>query len=643
MRRPLWLAAALILTLLLSLPTPAMNKAAANAYWTQGKQSFDGGNYAAAIATWTQPGVAANFQADVGYFMWLGVAYLNLNDFPNAAANAQRALDLKPTDANVLSNVHWVMARVALADRQFDKASAEAEASIAATPQDPLSHLLLGRIHAEAGRYDKAIAATTRSLELKASPDGFAVLGLANLHLGRAWAALQSFEKGLSLDPKNANARLGQILAQMALLDFPAAEASAKRAVADGVPDATTVEASILYYTGRYDEALARIDARLADAERGGVGLKLGLTPQNGIIIQEVIPGGGAQEAGLAANDWITEVDGVKVIKGVFNLQPLMTLEELAEKLRGAPGTKVTLKVWRPGKMTPFERTVTRKPLVQKASAIDYAMRAMIWRAKGEADKALGDAQKAAALDMTPFLTPYALGFALLDKGRADEALKAFDDPAMTPTLLAYAEAHRQVGKALCWVKKGDMGQATKLFFAAVDRLDPRAVPGWRDRGAFLELVKPQAQAHLEAAKKLEAEARYTECLVEYAEALRLTGDEGDVAALRLALFSAAAKITPPPELPEEARRHTVRGELMMKMNELDSARAEFSEAVRIAPHIPRVYYNAALVNAQMGRFAEAIGLMNVYLQAAPQAEDARSARDEIIKWELLAERQKGR
>ncbi len=70
------------------------------------------------------------------------------------------------------------------------------------------------------------------------------------------------------------------------------------------------------------------------------------------------------------------------------------------------------------------------------------------------------------------------------------------------------------------------------------------------------------------------------------------------------------------------------------------SARALPVWSMRLAPYIPKLYYNAALLNGQLKRHGEAIRLMKIYLEAAPGAPDARAARDEIIRWELQLERQ---
>lgn len=615
----------------------------ANIRWSVGKQAYDSGNYAGAIAAWTEPTVVKYASDEATYFMWLGAAYCQTGEFEKAGTTVKRGLDLQPKDPAVLSSLHKLLGRANLELKRFDLAVAEAESAIAALPQDAESFLLLSRAQSEAGRYDKAAGAAVRSYELKPSPDACSLAGVANLYLGRPELALQSFQRGLSLNPKDGSARQGAILAQMALLDFSAAEAAAREAAATGLKEGSTLQSAALYYMGRTDEAMAVLQASLAEKERGGIGVRVGLSPQNGIILQEVLPGTPAAEAGLQAGDWLTEVDGQKIIKGAFNLQPLLTLEQLTEKLRGAPGTSVTVKLWHPGKITPFERTLVRRSLAAgKEAALDFGIRALLWRAKGDSEKALADAQKAVSLDKSAYLTAFALGFALADKGQFDAALLAFDEPAVgKPTPLQFAEAHRQVGRALCFAKKGDLEKAADLFFSVADRLDPRCPPAWQDRAAFLALLKPIAQGHVEAAKKLEAEGQVAPSLTEYAQALRYLGDEKEISSLRTALFTTVAALPSPLEMPEEARRHTIRGEVLTKEGDLNGAQHEFAEALRLAPYLAAPYYNAAMLSGQLKRYAEAIRLMTLYLQAAPKAEDARAAKDQIIKWELLAERQK--
>lgn len=51
-----------------------------------------------------------------------------------------------------------------------------------------------------------------------------------------------------------------------------------------------------------------------------------------------------------------------------------------------------------------------------------------------------------------------------------------------------------------------------------------------------------------------------------------------------------------------------------------------------------RLYFNIALIEAKLEHYQNAIRYMNIYLEAA---SDARAAKNEIIKWEMLVEKAK--
>lgn len=72
----------------------------------------------------------------------------------------------------------------------------------------------------------------------------------------------------------------------------------------------------------------------------------------NNIVIVAPIKGSPAEKAGLKANDVILEVDG-KSIQG-------MTSNEAVSLIRGKKGTKVNLKISRPGTSEPIELNITR-------------------------------------------------------------------------------------------------------------------------------------------------------------------------------------------------------------------------------------------------------------------------------------------
>ena len=89
----------------------------------------------------------------------------------------------------------------------------------------------------------------------------------------------------------------------------------------------------------------------------GGLGLTV--TQENGVVKviapTEDTP---ADKAGIKSGDYITHIDG-KLIYGD-------TLDSSIEKMRGEPGTKITLTIVRPGMDKPLEKTLTREIITQK-------------------------------------------------------------------------------------------------------------------------------------------------------------------------------------------------------------------------------------------------------------------------------------
>jgi tetratricopeptide (TPR) repeat protein len=94
--------------------------------------------------------------------------------------------------------------------------------------------------------------------------------------------------------------------------------------------------------------------------------------------------------------------------------------------------------------------------------------------------------------------------------------------------------------------------------------------------------------------------------------------------------------------VPEEARRHMVRGQTALEMaessGEYEQAIKEFQEAARLAPTWPAPYYNLGLVQEKTGKLREAVASLNRYLQLAPNAPDADTVRTLVYKLEFKAE-----
>ncbi|MGA3262596.1 MAG: tetratricopeptide repeat protein [Terracidiphilus sp.] len=270
-----------------------------------------------------------------------------------------------------------------------------------------------------------------------------------------------------------------------------------------------------------------------------------------------------------------------------------------------------------------------------KDDANDFGLLALTLNANGDREQALIMAQKAIALNPDSYLAELSYGLILEDSNRPDEALKALETPTVTGMPMTELW---QIHRAVLYARKGDMAKAQEIYFSTVNHINPGFLPAVKEKDAFLALVQPIVNTHMAMARQLEAQGKYAESLPEYAQVLRYAASEQEASTLRAAMFAASGRMPTPPELPDDARRRVVRGETLLKDGMLDRALVEFNEALRIAPYVPKLYYNTALIYGQLKQYDQAIRQMRLYLLAAPEAPDARAAQDQITKWELQQE-----
>lgn len=112
------------------------------------------------------------------------------------------------------------------------------------------------------------------------------------------------------------------------------------------------------------------------------------------------------------------------------------------------------------------------------------------------------------------------------------------------------------------------------------------------------------------------------------------------LATLVLTLSVSAATLAQ--DIPEEARRHMIRGRAAVEMakapEQYRMAIVEFEQAVRLAPHWADAFFNLALAQARLGDLGSAIGNYRRYVELAPNAPDAQKVRDDIVKLEYQLE-----
>jgi ankyrin repeat protein len=88
------------------------------------------------------------------------------------------------------------------------------------------------------------------------------------------------------------------------------------------------------------------------------------------------------------------------------------------------------------------------------------------------------------------------------------------------------------------------------------------------------------------------------------------------------------------PTLPEEARKFKVQAEYAFSKKDFDGAVARYKEALDVAPWWPEGHFNRALILGELSRYRDAIREMKKYLMLVPDAPNARTAQDNIYRWE---------
>jgi tetratricopeptide (TPR) repeat protein len=268
-----------------------------------------------------------------------------------------------------------------------------------------------------------------------------------------------------------------------------------------------------------------------------------------------------------------------------------------------------------------------------KDSVEVLGVRSFLCREKGLADEAAANAEKAGSIDPGHDWSLFSSGTVALDRGDYDEAIKRFSSIKDNDFLLG------RVLLAITHAKKGDMTEAERIFaLIGGPTLPSTSALYVRNARILADLVKPAVLGHMEKARSLEAGGDPRGALGEYALALQIA----DQAESKEIISWAAALVTAHPEfaaLPEEARKYSMRGEVLVKEKDLEGALGEYTSALRATPFCPALRYDAAVLAAELGKFSQAITHMNVYLELSPVAPNVREAKDLIYKWEFMIER----
>lgn len=150
--------------------------------------------------------------------------------------------------------------------------------------------------------------------------------------------------------------RLGHVLARV------------NESYVEEIPADTLIDATVRGLSSILDPHTAYFDEKETDDLRtytqgkfGGLGITIGVR-ENILTVISPLVGTPAHRMGIQAGDKIVEIDG-KSTKGI-------TVDNAVSKLRGTPGTKVTVKIWREGFSEALAFTITREEI--KIESVPY-------------------------------------------------------------------------------------------------------------------------------------------------------------------------------------------------------------------------------------------------------------------------------
>jgi tetratricopeptide (TPR) repeat protein len=563
-------------------------------YYELGSSYYLNGQYAEAIAALNEslkhtalaPSETVNSMLPRCYD-WLGAAYYWNGAYPEAVTSYKKAIGLDPKKGRYYS---W-LARALIHVDQHDDALAAAKRGIELEP-DWYAYIVLGELHTARKQFDAAVAAFRKAIENNPERlDNHVKLGQAFLAKNDYDGAVGAYTKAAELAPNDSSLPYGL---------------------------------GIIYSrAGKFDEAIASLDKAVGMVTFAGIGIETGV--ENGQLVLQRLLEGPAKEAGLKAGDRLVKIDGQST-KG-------WDIQKTSQSLRGEENTRVVLKIQRQGEAKPFEKTITRKLIIPKSAALYYGYRSLCVREKGNLESAVKDAGLAYSLDPENIEAREALAAVNLDGGKYEEAIKLLSPLKDNP--------FARLIEATAFAKQGDVKRAVEIFtnIPEEEMLADR-IMRQNARKALLQTLGGYVQERLDQARASESAGRFLEALVAYAEAIKIA-DETTAGSIRQRVAPLLKDNPYLAEMPEEARKYALRGDVRIKEGRFTDALAEYRTALKIAPFNAQLHFNTALIHGQLKDYREAIKSMTIYLQLKPDAPDARAAKDEIYKWEFSLEKEK--
>ena len=547
---------------------------------------------------------------------------ISVANYSDIVAKVKRGINL------ITNKAGWAYS----SDGQHQKAISSFKKAISLNPSISSNFNGLSLSYVALKQYDEAITVLKRALELK--PDD----AVAYNNLGHAYGgkkqydeAFKAFRKSMVLDPHDAVVPTNYGYFLMEKGDYAGTEKQYKRAVSLQPDNAGYLSnlADAYYKQGKYNDALATINKATVMSTITGVGTSIQVL-KNYPVVASVNKAGSAEKAGIKVGDKIIRING-KPAKG-------WKLADVVSSLKGQEDLRVVLTIERKGISKVFEKELTREKIYLPEALSAIGLRSLIQRHRGKLDEALKDAEQAFSVGAVGEWPWLALGAARLDHGRYDD-VKLLSDGIKQGLVKSRITA--RILEATAYARKGDFNKAIEIYSSIPEEeLSQKNVPLWTDRTALLDTLKPFISSKKKSASALKAQGRHKEALKELGEAMKLA-DDAELEAICSEIAGIMAIDLSLSVIPEEARKYALRGDVMAKEGEFEEATKQYRKAVQAAPYIAELYLNTATYYGELKKYPQAIRHIKIYLRLAPEAPDARAAKDQIYEWEFMMEKKK--